>query len=580
MINTIWNIASTLITTLDNNFAEYSPTTLIAGTIAATLLLQKTYHMQQRWDTKQIKQSFMNKSIQLLEQVPYIGPKVKAKIDKEVKDLLSGIKSDIDAVRADWDTVETLPEVGLSEDAIRRRFEKLTAHYKAGKLSGAVYAEYDEKLSKLLQEVWGKTALTNPMHSEWPLINLMEAEIVSMCQNLLHGQRGAPGIITHGGSTSILEACKAYVLQARKNGNEHPEIIVPDTIHVAFDKAADILHVKLIKIPVDQTTGEANVTAMEKAITKNTCLMVGSAPSFPFGIIDPINRLGKVALQHNIALHVDGCLGGFLTPFAQEAGFDIPGCDFSIPGVTSISIDTHKYGQTPKGTSVLLFNHDSPATPTHVYLDWVGGMYVTPSIDGSRSGADIATVWTVLCHKGKAEYINETKNILTLQRELLSDIKKIDGLFIPFNPQLSVIPIQSNDGINALVIADRLAKAGWSVNILQTPEQNPAGFHFCLTSVHTQQNNFKQLFIADLTEAVKYAKANPNEKPKGQAKAYGKLEKGVPQSVQERIGKGYQQILNTLPNIPIKGIWSLPENKAPNHDLPQETNNLLSLTKS
>ena len=145
-------------------------------------------------------------------------------------------------------------------------------------------------------------------------------------------------------------------------------------MHVAFDKAAKILNVRIIKVPVDPATGAADVNAMQRAITNRTCMMVGSALSFPSGVTDPIEALGAICKQHDIPLHVDACLGGFTMVFAHEAGFhDFPRCDFSVPGVTSISIDTHKYGQTPKGTSVLLLSPNTKATPTHVHLDWVGG---------------------------------------------------------------------------------------------------------------------------------------------------------------------------------------------------------------
>lgn len=565
-MNSHWSISNAFI---DENLSECSPTSIILRTLAVTILLHKAWQLYQRWDTRQIKKNLFNTTVQCIEYLPYVGPKLTAEINKDVNGILSGIKTDVDLARSEWKAIAHLPEDGLSAETIKDRFKNLQAHYRAGRLSGAVYAEYDEKASELLQYVWSKTALTNPMHSEWPLINLMEAEVISMCQNLLHGENGAPGIMTHGGSTSILEACKAYVLSARQKGIEQPEIVVPDTVHVAFDKAAKILNAKLIKVPVDAKTGAANVYAMNRAISSRTCMLVGSAPSFPFGIIDPITELGRIALRKNIPLHVDACLGGFITAFAKDAGFSIPPCDFSVPGVTSISIDTHKYGKTPKGTSVLLFSQSAKATPTHVHLDWVGGMYVSPSIDGSRSGADIATAWTVLCHKGKREYVKETRDILNLQRALLAEIKKIDGIYVPFNPQLSVIPIQSNKNINSLLIADRLKKADWSVSILQTPEQQASGFHFCLTSIHVQQPGFLELFMQDLSDAVMYAKANPKEKPTGTAKAYGKLEKGVPQYVQDRIGNGYVRILGTLPDTTIPGIWSRPHQSGPDAVLEQ-----------
>jgi glutamate/tyrosine decarboxylase-like PLP-dependent enzyme len=544
---TTWDIASALINALNDNLKEYSPTTIIIATTASILTLQKGYQLYQDWDTKEIKKELNNKFIQGLQYVPYIGPEVTKKIDKEVNGMLTEIKIDIDKKREKYKIIETIPEKGLSEEEIRERFKTLYENYKEGKLSGAVYTKYDKKFITLLKDVYGEAALTNPMHSEWPLLNLMEAEIISMCQSLLHGEKGGHGIVTSGGSTSILEACKAHVFKARKNGISNPEIIVPETAHVAFDKAAKILNVKLVKIPVDKNTGAADVQAMENAINKNTCMIVGSAPSFPAGIIDPIEDLGKIAKKHNIPLHVDSCLGGFLTVFAKKAGFDLPKCDFAA-GADTISIDTHKYGYAPKGSSVLLFHKDSTSTPTHTHLDWVGGMYVTQGIEGSRDGAKIATTWTTLCYNGEEKYINATKDILNLQKKMKEEIEKIDGIYIPYNPQLSVIPIQSNKGINSLLIAQSLKEKGWSVNILQTPDQKEAGFHFCLTSVHANQSNFLETFIEDLKVAVQYAKDNPNEKPKGMAKAYGKLG-DVPSFVHDIIGENYIKIMNTLPNI-------------------------------
>lgn len=551
-------MAFAVVNSLNNSLSGYAPVMIIAGTMAATVVLQKAYELYTRWDSQQIKKDLTDKTIHVMGQLPYIGPRIQAKINAEVSGMLHGIRADIQGQRAEWEPIATLPEQGLSSAAIDRRFEKLNQHYKPGKLSGSVYAEYDEVLSHLLQKIWSKTALTNPMHTDWPLINLMEAEVISMCQHLLHGENDAPGIMTHGGSTSILEALKAYVLHARSKGISHPEIIVPDTAHIAFEKAATVLNARLIKVPVDARTGAADPRAMERAITGRTCLMVGSAPSFPFGIIDPIETLARIAENHRLPLHVDSCLGGFLTVFANEAGFSIPPCDFSIPGVTSISIDTHKYGQTPKGTSMLLFTKNSPATPTHVHLDWIGGMYVTPGIDGSRSGADIALTWTVMCYKGKEEYVRETKAILDLQAAFVERIQQIEGLIVPYNPKLSVIPIQTTTGIDSFLVAEQLSKTGWSVNIIQGTEQQAPGFHFCLTSIHTHQPDFVENFTSDLSRAVDYAKSHPEEQPHGMIKAYGKLAKGVPLSVQKRIGEGYARILNTLglwaPAAPAEGI--------------------------
>lgn len=528
---------------------EPSLTLAAKDVVVATLVARKVHQAYQNWDTKQIIKSVSGKLVSLAENLPYIGPKVRAEIDKEVKKTLLTFKSETDAKRSEWKPIHTLPEEGLDEEVIRKRFEKLHAHYLPGKLSGGVYTQYEPKLLNLLKDIWAETALTNPMHSEWPLINLMEAEVISMCQNLFRGKEGAPGIITHGGTSSNFEACYAYISYARNVfGVQKPEIIIPDTAHVSFDKAAERYFAKLIKVPVNKDTGAADVRAMEKYINHRTCMIVGSAPSFPKGIIDPIRELGAIALKHKIPLHVDSCLGGFVTAFAKETEFKIPDCDFSIPGVTSISADMHKYGQAPKGTSVLLFKENCKASPAHVHLGWTGGMYVTPSTDGSRSGADIALVWAVLCSKGKRRYVDDTIKILQLSRDLMERISKIKGLEVIHRPQLSVIAIRSISTLNMLLIASQFKKMGWSINILQTRNQQPDGFHFSVTTVHANLKGFADQFIDDLTRAVEYAEKNPNEKPSGMAGVYGSLTY-VPSFIESKVGRGYINILNTLPDV-------------------------------
>lgn len=531
--------------TMNDALKEYSPTALIAGTLAVVLTLQQVYALYRHWDRRTFQRCVFDNTVKSLLFLPVIGQKVRTELNA-VNKALDDIRADIDRARSHWTPIRSLPEHGLSHNELMARFDKLEGTHRVGRLSGAVYAHYDQDLLTTLEKIWGKTALTNPMHEEWPLINLMEAEVISICQTLMHGTQGAPGIMTHGGSTSILEACKAYVIEARKKGISEPEIIAPETVHVAFDKAATILNFKLVKIPTDQYSGAADVNAMAQAVNSNTCLLVGSAPSFPFGIMDPITEMGALAQRKKIPLHVDCCLGGFINAFAEEAGFTLPKFDFSAAGVTSLSMDTHKYGQTPKGTSVLLFHPDCQASPTHVHLDWVGGMYVSEGIDGSRSGADIATTLAVLCAKGKSTFVKETHAILTLQRELVKAINQIEGIQVAFQPQSSVVGVKANLGINILVIANQLKEKGWSVNIIQTSDQKASGFHFCLTAIHAHQENFTNEFISDLKAAVAYAKANPKAVVTGMAKVYGKLEKGIPHFLQERIGRGYIEAHNTI----------------------------------
>lgn len=531
--------------------AALGSTLLVVGSI----LVPEMYRTWRRWNMKRFKRQLRDWVLPRLQCLPYIGPRIRQKIRHELQSNLTQIKAGLDQERSRWTPIESLPVTGLSSDDIIKRFAHLYDDYHDGKTSGAVYAAYTPEFQSLLESVWGSTALTNPLHSDWPLIHLMKAEVIAMGQQLLHGSRGAHGVITHGGSTSIFEACKTYVLAARDRGIGCPEIIVPTTVHVAFDKAARVLNARLIKVPVDPVTGAADVNAMRMEINRRTCLMVGSAPSYPFGILDPIHELAPMAQRYGIPFHVDSCLGGFLTAFAEEAGFNFPPCDFRVPGVTSISFDTHKYGQTPKGNSLLLFSQEYRQTPTHTHLESVCGMYVTDTLDGSRSGADIATTWTALCYKGRQSFVDDTRKILTLHRDLCQELRKIDKIVIPYDPQICVVGIRVKAPLNPLLVAQKFKESEWSVNIIQTPEAEVDGFHFCLTAVHTLYEDFIQSFVDDLRQALAYAQDHPDEKPKGLLKAYGAIETGIPACVQDQLGEGFARLQNALPTVTLNEIY-------------------------
>ncbi|KAJ1555603.1 hypothetical protein HK096_002010, partial [Nowakowskiella sp. JEL0078] len=249
----------------------------------------------------------------------------------------------------------------------------------------------------------------------------MEAEIVSMVLSMYNAPEGACGNVTSGGTESLLLAVKAYRDYARdKRGITEPEMVLPITIHAAFDKAAHYFGIKIISIPWDPITGKVNIEKMAASITRNTILLAGSAPNFPHGIIDDIPAIAKLARKHQLPLHVDACLGGFLIPFMEKAGFNLPHkFDFRVDGVTSISVDPHKYGFTPKGCSVLLFK-EKELRHSMYYLstDWPGGIYATPTLAGTRSGALIATCWTSMLHFGEEGYIESTRNIIDISYKI------------------------------------------------------------------------------------------------------------------------------------------------------------------
>ncbi|MBA3662550.1 MAG: aspartate aminotransferase family protein [Gammaproteobacteria bacterium] len=592
MLSQLLNICTNLINNTDHAFNQLAkgalkhiePTTLIATSAEAILLTQKNYSLttyltaaiasylqikngmaiHQEWNSKKIMGQLLDAATLTAVRLPYVGPKVESTIIKGVKDLLGPYKDHTEQIRNEIGIVpiEVLPETGMAPDEIRKLFINLHQYYKQGTHSGSVYNQFEAELFELLKDVFGATALTNPMHPIWPLINEMEAMVFSICKNLFHAPEDTHGILTHGGTGSIIEACNAYVQYARQVlGIENPEIIVPDTIHVAFDdKTSKLLHAKLVPVPVDPLTGKADVAKMEAAITRNTILLVGSAPCFPYGVIDPIQDLANLAKKHHIFLHVDACLGGFLFPFANPATHKLPVCDFAADGVNSISADIHKFGLGPKGLSIALFrnrNLFSP-TPTYANLSFKGGLYVTPGfLDGSRSGASVALALTVLLYYGKDKYKEITEKILNVTEKLTERLKQVEGITVPFTPDLSLIYLRTDPNINHHLVAEKFeepdkekGKFGWSVNDMAH------GFHFCLTSEHTQDPEFVNNFVRDLESAIQYVKSHPNEKPKGVAKAYKYIDTGfLPPVIQNLVGDIYERISQTLPHHTIPFFW-------------------------
>ena len=483
---------------------EGTPPHQIALGVAAVYFLYNQYHNP--WLGRAFRSRNSKTPTQKIIDAAYdvlkLLPPVQALKDKELNKNLESIRKKLTEQRSLMNLKEVIPENSVAAEEILCEFnidiDKCAFKFKTlkegdkqkqfiveredGKDSGALYAVHPEELTELLKEVYGKTALTNPMHDKWPRINAMQAEVISWCQNLFHGSDEGYGLITHGGTTSIIEAMAAYVIKARANGIAYPEIVVPETAHAAFKKAADLTGATLVIVPVDKKTGAVDAETMRPYISGNTAVIVGSAPSFMNGINDPIGKLGKLAKEKNVPFHVDACLGGFLTAFLDTSEAPM---DFRIPGVTSISADLHKYGCCPKGTSVCLFSKDSPALSVYAALNWSGGLYATPGIlDGSVSGARVAEIYTVLSYYGKSRFKQIAEHIVQLRQSIQDKFAAAieaeelnrDDISIYSDPKWSVLGFRSKN-LNPYLIADELDKCGWKLNLLQ----NPAGFHLCLT---------------------------------------------------------------------------------------------------
>jgi glutamate/tyrosine decarboxylase-like PLP-dependent enzyme len=343
-----------------------------------------------------------------------------------------------------------------------------------------------------------------------------EAEVLAMVAKMLHGDEVSKvnrmdevaGAITSGGTESIYNAMHVYRQWGRdQKGITEPEVIAPTTIHPAHLKAAHYLGIKLIHVPVTSEF-EADVEAMRACITPNTVAVAGTAGTYPHGVVDPISKLSDLALEHKIGLHVDGCLGGFILPWIEKLGYDVPVFDFRLPGVTSITCDTHKYGYALKGTSTVNFRNKDLRRYMYFWEeDWPGGTYVSPTMQGSRSAGLSAAMWAAMVSNGEQGYLKAARAIMDTSDKIRAGIAKIPEIRI-MGKSTFLIGLTS-DVVNPYFVQDHLNKKGWRMNGCQ----NPPGFHFCITGPQTQPG-IAERFVQDLADAVEFAKHPTYEVPK------------------------------------------------------------------
>lgn len=450
-------------------------------------------------------------------------PAVQKMIAKENDKAMTLLEHSLRPYTGKLDKHYSLPNTGISREQILSEIQQMhdaeEARWKDGYVSGGIY-HGDQEHIDFLNKVYALQSQSNPLHSDlFPSATKFEAEIVSMVAHI-HGKgsqtdnAGVCGTVTSGGTESILLAMKTYRDRAREEkGIVEPEMIVPTTAHAAFDKASQYFHIKQVKVPV---TGDfvADIKAVKSAINNNTIVIVGSAPCFPHGTIDPIKEMSDLALKNGIGFHTDFCLGGFVIPFAEKLGYKVPVCDFRLPGVTSMSVDTHKYGYAAKGTSLVLYRTEELRHyQFYTLTDWPGGLYFSPTLAGSRPGALSAACWAAMLNMGEEGYLKATKAIVETAEKIKQGVKEIPELQLLGNP-LWILAFGSST-LNVYEVLDQMGKRKWNLNGLH----KPACFHIALTLRHTQPG-VAERFIQDLKECVAIVKANPGSK-EGMAPVYG-----------------------------------------------------------
>jgi len=445
-------------------------------------------------------------------------PFVEARIEKEYDRLMQELERSAKPYRQDFPCFSQIPKTGRAREEVLQEMEayksREEARWKEGFVSGAVY-HGDAEHIEFLNRVYALHSQSNPLHSNlWPSTTKFEAEIVAMTAHMLGGGSDVCGTVTSGGTESILLAMKTYRDWARDTRRiTAPEMIVPATAHAAFDKAAHYFNIKCIRIPAGRDF-RADVDATRRAITANTIVLVGSAPSFPHGVIDPIEELSGLARQHGAGFHTDACLGGFLLPWAEQLGYPVPRFDFRLPGVTSLSADTHKYGYAAKGTSVVLYRGDKLRHAQYfTATEWPGGLYFSPTLAGSRPGALSAACWAAMVTIGEEGYREAARKILETAAEIKKGVAEIPELRL-LGDSLFVIAF-SSESLDIYQLMDFMAGRGWNLTGLH----KPAGVHLCVTLRHTQPGLARR-FIVDLKAGVEHVKAHPESKG-GMAPVYG-----------------------------------------------------------
>lgn len=437
-------------------------------------------------------------------------------------DPLAELESSLKPYRGTLPTHARLPEHGVPRDEVLADLEQMAdaerSRWESGQVSGAVYEGEPEHI-ELLNRAYALHSQSNPLHLDvWPSAAKLEAEIVSMTAGMLGADRAEDaivGTVTSGGTESIMLAMRAYRERGRAAGIDRPVMVLPETAHAAFDKAADAFGIEQRKIPVTEEF-VADVDAAAAAIDERTVVVVGSAPNFPHGLVDPIERLSELARERGAGFHTDGCLGGFILPWAERLGHAVPPFDFRLPGVTSMSADTHKFGFAAKGTSVVL--HRGEELRHHQYFtftDWPGGLYATPTIAGSRPGGLSAACWAAMVSFGESGYLDSTRRILATAAEMKDAIRATEGLELIGDPLYVLAFRSSDDELDVYRVMDEMTDRGWSLNGLQRP---PA-VHICVTLRHTQPE-LAERFAADLREATRAARAQPQGE-RGMAPIYG-----------------------------------------------------------
>lgn len=397
-----------------------------------------------------------------------------------------------------------IPKTGLSKEEVLAglmQYKTADMDWKSGKVWAYVYDPGDQTV-EVVKHAYTMFLTENGLDpTVFPSLLKLETEVVRMVANLLRGDENVVGHVTSGGTESIMLAVKAARDKARaeKPHLTTPEIILPQTAHASFHKAAHFMGLIPVVVPFDPQTFQADVEAMRSAISENTILLVASAPCYSQGVVDPILAIGSLAQEHGLLFHVDACVGGIHLSFMRKLGCNPPQFDFTVPGITSISADLHKYGYSAKGASVILYRDKSlrryqifASTDTTAYT------LINPTILSSKSGGPLAGAWAILHLLGEEGYMKIVSDVQEATERLIEGIRQIPSLYVLGEPDMCMFSFAS-DVVNVYQLADEMKKRGWYLQGQFSTPLSPRNLH-----VSVNQGTVARVddMLKDLSECV------------------------------------------------------------------------------
>ncbi|HLO27833.1 MAG TPA: aspartate aminotransferase family protein [Anaerolineales bacterium] len=401
-----------------------------------------------------------------------------------------------------------IPEKGLSKEEILatlQAFKSRDMDWKAGKVWCYVYNPGEDP-AEITQAAYLSFLTENGLDpSVFPSLLKLETDVVRAVINLLRGDANAVGHLTSGGTESIMLAVKTARDKARAAHPEitQPEMILPKTAHAAFHKAAHYLSVKPVLVDIDPVTFSVRAEDMRAAVTPNTILLVASAPGYSQGVLDPIAEIGKLAQEKNLLFHVDACVGGLHLSFMRKLGYGVPDFDFTVPGVTSISTDLHKYGYAAKGCSVIMYrSKDIRKYQIFACTDTTGYTLINPTLLSSKSGGPMAGAWAILNFLGEEGYKKIVKEVQDATQKLMEGVNAIEDLQVLGKPAMCMFSFKS-DSLNVYQLADEMSKRGWYIQGQFSTPLTPRNLHL---SVNQGTLHNVDALLKDLRECVQIVK--------------------------------------------------------------------------